>query len=139
MAKGPDELDMKIIDALRSNSRISNVAIAGRLKVSEGMVRQRISRMKREGLITGFTITTSSRGLKSMIDINTNINVHSTKIAGKISSISGVQSVFEVSGDTDIVAIIDVSNTIELNRAIEEIRAMENVVSTTTRLILGEL
>lgn len=139
MARIPDELDSRIIDELKQNSRISNVAIAGRLKVSEGMVRQRISRMKRDGIITGFTIRTSSRGLKAMIDINTDINVHSTKIAGAIMKIDGLQSVFEVSGDTDIVAVIDVSNTAELNVAIEAIRAMNNVVSTRTRLILGEM
>lgn len=139
MNRNPDKLDMDILEELKQNSRISNVAIAGKLKVSEGMVRQRITRMKRDGIITGFTIITSSKGLRSMIDINTDINVHSTKIAKAIRNIPGVETVFEVSGDSDIVAIIDVMNTPELNRAIEEIRAMENVVSTTTRLILGEL
>ncbi len=139
MARIPDELDISILEELKKNSRISNVAIAGRLKVSEGMVRQRISRLKREGVITAFTIRTSSKGLKAMIDINTDINVHSTKIAKAIRNIPGIETVFEVSGNADIVAIVDVTNTPELNRAIEEIRGMNNVISTTTRLILGEI
>ena len=42
------------------------------------------------------------------------------------------------SGESDILAIIDVSNTVELNNTIEAIRAMDNVKYTKTRLILGE-
>jgi DNA-binding Lrp family transcriptional regulator len=139
MTRIPDELDMAIMEELKRNSRISNVAIAGRLKVSEGMVRQRLSRLKRDGVITAFTIRTSSKGLKAMIDINTDINVHSTKIAKAIRGIPGIETVFEVSGNADIVAIVDVTNTPELNMAIESIRGMDNVISTTTRLILGEI
>jgi DNA-binding Lrp family transcriptional regulator len=95
--------------------------------------------LRRDGIITGFTIRTSSKGLKAMIDINTDINVHSAKIAKAISRIPGVETVFEVSGLADMVVIVDVRNTPELNQAIEAIRGMENVVSTTTRLILGEI
>jgi DNA-binding Lrp family transcriptional regulator len=49
-----------------------------------------------------------------------------------------VERVYEISGESDILAIVDVSNTNDLNDAIEAIRAMEDVKSTKTRLILGE-
>lgn len=133
-----DELDIRVLEMLKENSRISNVAIAGHLKVSEGMIRQRISKLRRNGIIKQYTIKISSKGLKGIIEINTKVNVHSTRIATAIKELEGVETVYEVSGETDIVAIIDVTGTKELNETIEAIRAMNNVVSTRTKLILNE-
>jgi len=66
------------------------------------------------------------------------VNVLTGKIAKRIKALKGVERVYEISGDTDIMVIVDVANTIELNSTIEAIRALGNVRSTKTRLILGE-
>lgn len=134
-----DHLDWEIIKILRKDSRTSNVAIAREMGASEGMIRQRISRLRSEGIIQGFTITTSSRGLKALIEVNIEVNVHTTEIAKRILALQGVEKVYEISGDTDIIALVDVTNTIELNEAIEGIRAIDNVTSTRTKMVLGEL
>ena len=134
-----DDLDWEILKILKGDSRISNVSIAGKLKISEGSVRQRISKLKKSGVITKFTIETSSRGLKALLGINIEVNVHTTEIAKKIRSLDGVERVYEVSGDSDIVAVIDVSNTIELNDTIEAVRGMGHITNTRTKLVLGEI
>jgi Lrp/AsnC family transcriptional regulator for asnA, asnC and gidA len=133
-----DDMDWKILKVLKADSRKTNVAIANELLVSEGMVRQRIARLRHDGVVTRFTIDTASRGLKAIIEVNIEVNVHATRIAKKIGSLSGVEKVFEISGESDILAIVDVSNTTDLNETIEAIRAMPDVKSTKTRLILGE-
>ena len=139
MRKAMDHLDWEIIKILRKDSRTSNVAIAREMGASEGMIRQRISRLRSEGIIQGFTITTSSRGLKALIEVNIEVNVHTTEIAKRILALQGVEKVYEISGDTDIIALVDVTNTIELNEAIEGIRAIGNVTSTRTKMVLEEL
>lgn len=133
-----DDLDRRILKILKKDARTTNVAIANELEVSEGSIRQRISRMRQDGAIVRFTIDTASRGLKAIIEVNIEVNVHTTRIAKKIKKLEGVERVYEISGDSDILAIIDVSNTVELNNTIEAIRAMEDVKYTKTRLILGE-
>jgi Lrp/AsnC family transcriptional regulator for asnA, asnC and gidA len=139
MRKAMDHLDWEIIKTLRKDSRTSNVAIARELGVSEGMVRQRIFKLRSEGIIQSFTITTSSRGLKALIEINIEVNVHTTEIARRILALQGIEKVYEISGDTDIIALVDVTNTKELNEAIEGIRAIDDVTSTRTKMVLGEL
>jgi Lrp/AsnC family transcriptional regulator of lysine biosynthesis len=133
-----DELDWTLIRMLKEDSRRTNVAIAAELKVSEGMVRQRIARLRNEGMVKKFTIETASRGLKAIVEVNIDVNVLTGKIAKRIKNLSGVERVYEISGETDIMVIVDVSNTVELNTTIESIRALGNVRSTKTRLILGE-
>lgn len=139
MAGEIDELDWTIIRMLKEDSRRTNVAIAADLKVSEGMVRQRIARLRSEGIVKRFTIETASRGLKAIVEVNIDVNVLTGKIAKRIKNLNGVERVYEISGETDIMVIVDVSNTVELNTTIEAIRALGNVRSTKTRLILGEL
>ena len=46
--------------------------------------------------------------------------------------------VFEVTGDQDVLAIIDVESSQHLNEIIEKIRRNDNILSTRTRLILKE-
>ncbi len=133
-----DDLDWTLIRMLKEDSRRTNVAIAGELKVSEGLVRQRIARLRSDGILKRFTIETASRGLKAIVEVNIDVNVLTGKIAKRIKNLNGVERVYEISGDTDIMVIVDVSNTIELNTTIEAIRALGNVRSTKTRLILGE-
>ncbi len=138
MAEELDDLDWTILKMLKEDSRRTNVAIAGELKVSEGMVRQRIARLRSDGMVKRFTIETASRGLKAIVEVNIDVNVLTGKIAKRIKALKGVERVYEISGDTDIMVIVDVANTIELNTTIEAIRALGNVRSTKTRLILGE-
>ncbi|MFO8052287.1 MAG: Lrp/AsnC family transcriptional regulator [Thermoplasmatota archaeon] len=139
MNRNIDDLDWEILKLLKTDSRRSNVSIASELGISEGSVRQRISKLKKKGTITRFTIDTSSRGLKALLEINIEINVHTSEIAERIKTLEGVEKVYEISGASDIVAIIDVSNTNELNDTIEAVRGMGHIMNTRTKLVLSEI
>lgn len=133
-----DHLDEKIVEILKKDSRRPFVDIANQLKVSEGTVRSRVRRLVDEGIIKSFTIKTSNKNVKAIIEIKINVNVNTSVVASEISKFEGVSEVFEVTGDEDIVAIVDVNSSPQLNDIIEKIRRFENVQSTRTRLILKD-
>ncbi|MEM2943508.1 MAG: Lrp/AsnC family transcriptional regulator [Methanomassiliicoccales archaeon] len=133
-----DHLDEKIIEILKKDSRRPFVDIANQLKVSEGTVRSRVRRLVDDGIIRSFTIKTSNKNVKAIIEIKINVNVNTSVVASEISKFEGVSEVFEVTGDEDIVAIVDVNSSPQLNDIIEKIRRFENVQSTRTRLILKD-
>jgi DNA-binding Lrp family transcriptional regulator len=139
MRNSYDDLDWKILNFLKSDARTSNVNIAKSLNVSEGMIRQRVKKLVDSGIIKRFTVITELHGLKAIIEVSVEVNVHTTKVANNIKAIEGVESVYEVSGNRDIVAIVDVDNTSKLNDVIEEIRSMKNVRNTETQLVLREI
>ncbi|MGA1794024.1 MAG: Lrp/AsnC family transcriptional regulator [Thermoplasmatota archaeon] len=139
MNPGKQDLDREILKLLKEDSRRSNVSIAGELGISEGLVRQRIGRMREDGTIRKFSIETSSRGLKAIMEMNIEVNVHTTQIAEKIRALPGVEKVYETSGVTDIIAFLDVDDTAMLNDTIEAIRALGPITNTRTKLVLGEL
>jgi DNA-binding Lrp family transcriptional regulator len=94
--------------------------------------------MTEEGLIRGFTIKTSSRNVKALVEIRISVNTDTEKIARELAGYEGVTEVFEVTGDQDIIAIVDVESSSQLNDIIERVRRYDNTLSTRTRLILRE-
>jgi DNA-binding Lrp family transcriptional regulator len=133
-----DHLDERIIEILKKDSRRPFVEIADELKVSEGTIRSRVRKLFEEGVIQSFTIKTSSKNVKAIIEVKIDVNVNTSEVAANIARFDGVSEVFEVTGEEDIVAIIDVTSSPQLNEIIERIRRFDNVQSTRTRLILKE-
>jgi len=133
-----DNLDKRILEILRRDSRKPFVEVANQLGVSEGTVRSRVHRMTEEGIIRGFTIKTSSKNVKALVEIRIDVNADTEAIAKELASYEGVTEVFEVTGDQDIIALVDVESSQRLNDIIEKVRRYDSVLSTRTRLILKE-
>jgi DNA-binding Lrp family transcriptional regulator len=98
-----------------------------------------VKKLLEGGIIKRFTTVTTTHGLKAIIEVSVGINVHTTKIGNSIKKLEGVESVYEISGNRDIVVIVDVDNSLKLNDVIEQIRSMKNVENTETKLILKEI
>jgi len=133
-----DGLDEHILEVLKKDSRCPFVEIAEQLQVSEGTIRSRVRRMTDDGIIKGFTIKTSSRNVKAMVEIRIDVNTNTDEIAQTLADHEGVTEVYEVTGDQDIIAIVDVETSQQLNDIIEKVRRYDNILSTRTRLILKE-
>ena len=133
-----DNLDKRILEIMKKDSRCPYVEIAEKLGVSEGTVRSRVHKMTEDGIIRGFTIKTSSKNVKALVEVRIDVNTDTEEIARKLSEYDGVTEVFEVTGDQDIIAIVDVEASQSLNEIIERVRRYDNVLSTRTRLILKE-
>jgi DNA-binding Lrp family transcriptional regulator len=133
-----DNLDKRIVDILKKDSRCPFVDIADKIGVSEGTIRSRVHRMIDEDVIRGFTIKTSSKNVKALVEIRIDVNTETEEIAKELTGYEGVTEVFEVTGDQDIIAIVDVESSQKLNDIIERIRHYDNILSTRTRLILRE-
>jgi DNA-binding Lrp family transcriptional regulator len=133
-----DKLDKRILDIMKKDSRRPYVEIAEKLNVSEGTVRSRVHRMTEEGIIRGFTIKTSSKNVKALVEIKVDVNTDTEHIAKDLANYDGVTEVLEITGDQDIIAIVDVESSQSLNDLIDKVRKYSNVRSTMTRLILKE-
>ena len=134
-----DTLDNSIIELLKEDAKASFVSIGQKLGTSEGTIRARVARLIRDGTIRQFTVRTSGFGVKALMDISIDRNVNTSEVSQKIASISGINQVYETSGEYDIAVIIDVATMERLNEVIEEIRHLTHTKSTQTRIILKEV
>lgn len=133
-----DKLDREIMEILRADARRPFVDIAQQLSVSEGTIRSRVRKLTEDGTIRGFTIKTSSKNVKALVEVRINVDTDTHKIADELTKIYGVTEVFEVTGDQDIIAIIDVESSQKLNDIVEVVRHNDSVSSTRTHVILKE-
>ncbi|PSQ35414.1 AsnC family transcriptional regulator [Halobacteriales archaeon QS_9_70_65] len=133
-----DDLDREILTILRRDSRTPYTEIADHVGTSEGTVRNRVERLVDEGIIERFTVATRTGNVKAMVEIGVAVDVDTDDISGRMADWSGVDFVWQVSGEEDVVAVADTADTGTLNEMITRARELDEVVSTKTRLILDE-
>lgn len=133
-----DELDRDILDILRRDARLPYTEIADRVGTSEGTVRNRVDRMIEEDVIERFTVAAQTGNVRAMIDIAVDVDVDTQSVAQEMATWDAVEFVWQVSGEDDLIMIVDALDTSRINQLITNAREMEEVVQTKTRLILDE-
>ncbi|MDR5674304.1 DNA-binding transcriptional regulator, Lrp family [Halalkaliarchaeum sp. AArc-CO] len=133
-----DDLDRRILNILRRDARTPYTEIAESVGTSEGTVRNRVERMTEEGVIERFTVTTRTGNVKAMIEISVAMDVDTAGVSERMADWAEVDFVWQVSGEEDVVLIVDAVDTRAVNELISQAREMDEVKSTKTRLILDE-
>ena len=133
-----DDLDREILSILRRDARTPYTEISDRVGTSEGTVRNRVERLVEEGVIERFTVSTSTGNVKAMIELSVDVNVDTAAVSDRIIEWREVDFVWQVSGDEDIVLVVDAADTERVNELITKARELDEVVNTKTRLILDE-
>ena len=133
-----DDLDREILGILRRDSRTPYTEIADAVDTSEGTVRNRVERLIDDGIIERFTVATRTGNVKSMIEIGMAVDVDTEAVTERMAEWSEVDFVWQVSGEQDVVLVVDCVDTASVNELITRARELDEVESTKTRLILDE-
>ena len=133
-----DDLDRQILSILRRDARTPYTEIADEIGTSEGTVRNRVDRLTSEGIIERFTVTTRTGNVKAMIEVSVDMNVTTSKVCERRADWGEVDFVWPVSGEEDVVLVVDCVDTQAVNDLISQARELEEVKGTKTRLILDE-
>jgi DNA-binding Lrp family transcriptional regulator len=129
-----DELDERILRALKANSRASFVGIAKEIGLTEGAVRARVARLSKEGVIKRFTVETKE-DVKAIVMVATSRSISTTRVADSIRKL-GIDGTYEISGNFDIICFVESGSIEEVNSKVERIRALQGVTDTSTSLVL---
>ena len=136
---GVDATDWKIIDILR-DEYVSNSAIAAALNVSEGMIRQRIKKLKDSGILKlRAQINPDALHGQQLALIAVNLAAQDTmeQKAHEISALDNVLSVSIASGRYDLfVEVLVDSNRGLVRFLIEELPKVKGIISTESFLML---
>jgi len=130
-----DEIDQRILDAMRKDGRTAFAQIAGKLKVSPGMIRQRYNRLVDMGVLKVVAISNPlQRGFKTMalVGIRTD-GIKMLDVAEQVSKLKEVVYLVVVSGRFDIVAEVVCRDHEDLLKFItEKLYAIEGVRESET-------
>ncbi len=135
-----DDVDRKLISALRHDARASLSDLAVSLGVSRTTVRSRIERLQARGDIVGFTVVLKEdtqrdpvRGLM-MIGIE---GRGADRIIRQLSGMPEVRAVHTTNGRWDVIAEIGASSLEDFDEVLARIRRFEGVAHSETNLLLA--
>jgi DNA-binding Lrp family transcriptional regulator len=132
-----DKIDEKIVNILKTDSRKAFVEIAQEVGLSESAVRRRVKNLVDSGTIKKFTIEMGVSNKTSAITlISVSPSTDTSKVSEKLKSLKGVDVVYEITGQYDIVAIVSAPTITEINKCIDEVRRIEGIDDTNTVIIL---
>lgn len=86
--------------------------------------------------VTGREIDVIPHDISAMVMLEVESHVYTSSVVRRLRGFTNVSSVYEVTGDHDISAFVNVENVAALNNLIEEIRTLQGVKRTETRMVL---
>jgi DNA-binding Lrp family transcriptional regulator len=132
-----DEISEMILKLLEKNARMTYVDIGKAIGLSEGAVRNRVQSLVEEGVIRRFTIEKNIQvGVRALTMIAVNPSIPTFEISQKVDELRGVEKIYEVTGEYDIIMVSTGSNIEGINRVIEDIRKINGVEKTNTIIVL---
>lgn len=126
-----DKTDLKILDLLQENCRVTTKALAEKLNLSTTPVFERIKKLENEGYINGYVALINERkiGLKQTIFIGVKLKGHTRsylqKFLAQVNNFPEVMECYKVSGNFDFL----------LKIVLEDMDAYERFVQTKLSLI----
>lgn len=86
--------------------------------------------------VTGREIDVIPHDINALVMLEVESHVYTTSVVRRLRGFSNVSNVYEITGDYDISAFVNVENVMALNNLIEEIRTVQGVKRTETRMVL---
>jgi DNA-binding Lrp family transcriptional regulator len=135
-----DELDRRIIRELQRNARESTSNIAARLDVARSTVHERIARMEKDGVITGYSVVLSRNPSTENVQVMVFIEIkqqETRKILHRISQYSEVRVCLSINGEFDLFVSIEAPRIEDLDIVIDEIGELPGVIRTKSFVVFG--
>ena len=133
-----DDLDLKIIEILRHDGRVSNAGIARAVDVSEGTVRRRLKRLIDENLIEVRVLLNLGRKARTVVGVH----VDPQRIDDVLTSVSGLDGVTFAcitTGRYDMIVWAEAESSELLSHLITKtIGIIPGVQRTETHVVLSQ-
>lgn len=136
---GLDETDVKILEALMLDARLSSRQVAKRCGVSIGTVLSRIKKMEKEGIVTGYSAMLDHEKLGYELTVVCEVTVSKGRLLemeNEIARLPNVCCVYDVTGLIDALVIAKFKNREELGKFTKRLLALPFVERTNTHVVL---
>jgi len=135
-----DEIDHRLIDLLRDNSRLPTATLARKLGVSRGTVQNRIDRLVTGGVIQGFTIRLEGEVDSGVIVAITSLEIRSSDhkpVISQLKRIPEIARIYATNGRWDLIVEIRTLDLASLDRILTAVRTIKAVSASETSILLA--
>lgn len=134
------DADRALIALLREDARASTAELARRLGVSRTTVQSRLERLERNGIIAGYSVKLSADHEKNLVRAHilvTALPKLAAPVEAVLKRIPEVRTLHSVSGNFDMIIVVEAPSVRDLDALIDRIGALEGVERTLSSIILS--
>lgn len=134
-----DEVDMKILDSLKNNARLSIRDLSREVGRSPSVVYGRLKRLEKMGIIRAYTALVNYQALGYEVYALTMLQVegeHITDVEKLLAREPNVRAVFDITGEYDVAILTVFSSVPELDIFIKRMLKVPYIKRSVTNLIL---
>lgn len=131
--------DQELLLRLRQDARSSISDLARALNVSRSTVQNRMAKLEASGVIRGYSVQLGGEFSANQVEAHVSIKVYQKLTArtnSALEQISQVSQLYSVSGEYDLIAIVQAQSLEELSAVLDEIGNLEGVERTNSAVVL---
>ena len=135
-----DDVDQKLISALRHDARASLSDLAIGLGVSRTTVRARIERLRASGDIVGFTVVLRGDTARDPVRGLMMLGIEgrgTDRIIRQLGGLSAVRAIHTTNGRWDVIVEVGTPTLEDLDRVLAQIRRFDGIANSETSLLLN--
>jgi DNA-binding Lrp family transcriptional regulator len=137
-----DDLDRRLLAALRANGREPVAALARTLGVTRATINARLERLMGSGTIVGFSVKVREGRDPDTIRAIALIEVEgrtTDAVILQLRGLPGIDSLHTTNGGWDLVAELRTDTLANFDRLLASIRSIDGVVNSETSLLLSSV
>jgi DNA-binding Lrp family transcriptional regulator len=136
-----DDVDLKIIQILSENARMSNVDIANKISVSEGTVRRRISEMVKDKVIEGFALLLNCEEAEKCVKAFISMDIADSNLQSVSDELLNdhehIIALYRTSTRFNLLSEVMFRSIIELQDFIDRCHKIEGIVDLDVKMVIG--
>lgn len=141
--KAMDNIDIRILDILKENSRAKASAIAEKISLSVSAVTERIKKLEQSGIIEKYTLLVDQKKIGNDISAVMEVGIEHPRYMEPfiefVNSIPNIISCYCVTGDYDFILKILIDSSESLEQLYRMVKGFEGVSATKTYIILKNI
>lgn len=136
-----DETDLKILSILQTNGRCHLAEIAKEVNLSSPAVMERVKKLEANGIIRSYQAVLDAKkvgkDVAAFIGVSVDHQRHIDAFAANMMRQHDVLECHHVTGEESFILKVKTANTDSLEKLLAEIRSVEGVTRTVTKVVLS--
>lgn len=138
-----DIIDVKILEVLQANSRVSISELSKKVNLSLSAVSERLKKLESSNVIEKYTVILNSQALDKELSVIMNISLENPHLTSDfLEFVRAEDEILEchyVTGEYDYVLKITTRNTATLENLMNRIKGISGIKRTQTNVILSSV
>lgn len=135
-----DEMDRRLVGALRHDARASLSELASLLGLTRATVRARLTKLQERGDILGFSVVMKEDGLSDPVRGLMMIAIEgrgTDRIIRQLSGMPELRRVYSTNGRWDVIVEIGTNTLEDFDNVLFRVRRLDGVTASETSLLLS--